>query len=186
MYNKCAMNKKLQISLKPQDVMILLKLVNYGQTKRPPYSELAESLSMSQSEVNAAVRRLQSAGLIQGKELNERPIPEAVAEFLIHGVKYMFPPVMGSISRGKPTSYAAEPLSERINPGDDPIPVWPDAGGNKKGIALYPLYPTAPRAAERDPELYETLALVDAIRSGRARERKLAEEELLKRLNKNK
>lgn len=163
--------------------MILLKFVNYGYMKRPPYSEIAESLSMSQSEVNASVRRLQAAGLIHGKELNERPISEAVAEFLIHGVKYMFPPVMGSISRGKPTSYAAEPLSGLINPGDDPIPVWPDASGEKKGIALYPLYNTVPQAAERDPKLYEALALVDAIRSGRARERKLAEQELLKRLN---
>lgn len=184
MYNVGGM-KKLQISLKPQDVMILLKLVNCGYTKRPPYSEIAESLSMSQSEVNAAVRRLQAAGLLHGKEFNERPISEAVAEFLIHGVKYMFPPVMGSISRGMPTSYAAEPLNKMINQGDDPIPVWPDANGSKKGIALYPFYNTAPRAAERDPELYESLALVDAIRSGRARERNLAEKELLKRLKKN-
>lgn len=176
------MKKKMQISLKPQDVVILLKLVNYRYVKRPPYSEIAESLGMSQSEVNASVRRLQAAGLLHGKELNERPIPEAVTEFLIHGVKYMFPPVMGSLSRGVPTSYAAEPLSDLINAGDDPIPVWPDAKGNKKGIAFYPLYGTVPAAAERDPSLYETLALVDAIRSGRARERKLAERELLKRL----
>lgn len=174
--------RKNQISLKPQDVVILLKLIGYGYIKRPPYSQIAKSLEMSQSEVNASVRRLQAAGLIHGKELNERPISEAVAEFLIHGVKYMFPPVMGSLSRGKPTSFAAAPLNELLNIGNDPIPVWPDANGNKKGIAFYPLYSTVPAASDRDQALYEALALVDAIRSGRARERKLAERELLKRI----
>jgi hypothetical protein len=39
-----------------------------------------------------------------------------------------------------------------------------------------------PDAARSDPKLYELLALVDAIRVGRARERKLAESELEKRL----
>ena len=49
-------------------------------------------------------------------------------------------------------------------------------------MALEPLYKTAPAAALRDPTLYELLALVDAIRDGRARERKIAEQELISRL----
>lgn len=36
-------------------------------------------------------------------------------------------------------------------------------------------------AARRDPALYELLALVDALRGGRARERKLAQDELARR-----
>ena len=39
---------------------------------------------------------------------------------------------------------------------------------------------TVPLAAMRDPLLYEKLALVDALRDGRSRERKLAEQELKK------
>jgi hypothetical protein len=39
-----------------------------------------------------------------------------------------------------------------------------------------------PEAALRDPALYEKLALVDALRDGRVRERKLAEQELKKLL----
>jgi hypothetical protein len=50
------------------------------------------------------------------------------------------------------------------------------------GIALEPLYKTVPEASLRDPSLYELLALVDAIRDGRARERKIAEKELINRL----
>jgi hypothetical protein len=38
------------------------------------------------------------------------------------------------------------------------------------------LYPSAPAAALRNPALYENLALFDALRTGRARERNLAEE----------
>jgi len=39
-----------------------------------------------------------------------------------------------------------------------------------------------PHAALRDPNLYQLLALVDAIRDGRARERNLAERDLVQRL----
>ena len=53
-----------------------------------------------------------------------------------------------------------------------------------RGIALAPLYKTVPIAAMRDPLLYEKLALVDALRDGRTRERKLAEQELKKLLRK--
>ena len=42
-------------------------------------------------------------------------------------------------------------------------------------MALIPLYPSAPMAALRSPDLYENLALFDAIRAGNARERALAE-----------
>jgi hypothetical protein len=49
-------------------------------------------------------------------------------------------------------------------------------------VGFAPLYKSAPMAALRDPVLYEFLALADAIRDGRARERNLAERELVKRL----
>jgi hypothetical protein len=39
-------------------------------------------------------------------------------------------------------------------------------------------------AALRDQGLYELLALCDALRNGRSRERKIAEQELIKRLRK--
>ena len=43
------------------------------------------------------------------------------------------------------------------------------------------LHKSAPAAA-KDPALYELLALIDAVRDGRVRERKLAEKELSTRL----
>ena len=179
-------------SLKPQDVLILLKLVGY-KDKRPPYSTIAADIGVSQSEINASVRRLQAAKLLHASRRergakhsdSELPILDAVKEFLIHGVKYSFPAAHGTMVRGMPTSYAAEPLASQIAIGDEPIPVWPDPKGTQKGLAMLPLYRSVPDAAKKDPKLYECLALVDAIRDGGARQRKLAEKELVKRLGKD-
>ena len=52
-----------------------------------------------------------------------------------------------------------------------------------RGYAFSPLYPSVPAAALQDSRLYELLALVDAIRDGRARERNLAAKELEARLD---
>ena len=62
------------------------------------------------------------------------------------------------------------------------MPVWPHKNGVVRGIALYPLYPSVPEAAGRNPALYELLALFDAVRGGNARERALAIDLLEKRL----
>jgi len=103
-------------------------------------------------------------------------------EFLIHGVKYVFVPEQGELTRGMPTAHAAAPMNKRIAASADPPPVWPDAKGNTRGIAFSPLYGVAPTAAQADPKLYELLVLVDAIRGGRAREREIAIKELKVRL----
>jgi hypothetical protein len=167
--------------LKPQDVMVALKLFSFGE-HRPAMSVIATELTISPSEVHAALKRLQLARLVHGKELRNRPNVAALEEFLLHGVKYAFPAERGSVTRGVPTSYAAPPLNSEIAPGDELPPVWPSRDGQVRGIALVPLYKTAPSAALRDERLYELLSLVDALRDGRARERKIAERELVKRL----
>jgi hypothetical protein len=60
--------------------------------------------------------------------------------------------------------------------------VWPDPTGEQRGISFHPLYPTAPAAAKRDRQLYELLALFDALRGGAARERQIASQLLSERL----
>jgi DNA-binding Lrp family transcriptional regulator len=169
------------MNLKPQDVVVALKLFSYPQ-QRPPFSVIAVDLGLSPSEVHGAMRRLQSARLIHGPEMQDKPNVSALEEFLIHGLKYAFPGQRGSVTRGIPTSYAASPLKTEIAPGDELPPVWPWHEGDTRGIALEPLYKSVPSAALRDPALYEFLAIVDAIRDGRARERKIAERELIKRI----
>lgn len=167
------------MTLKPQDIVILLKLVSLGD--RPwSYNVLAVELAMSPSEVHSGVKRAAAARLLDPQR--NVPILRALQEFLVHGVKYAFPPDRGPLTRGLPTAYAAPPLNTLIVLPDEPPPVWPAPEGKVRGYAFSPLYPSVPKAAAQDPALYELLALVDAIRDGRARERELAIKELTSRL----
>jgi hypothetical protein len=106
-----------------------------------------------------------------------------LVEFLVHGARYAFPAVRGPVTRGHSTGRAAPVLRERIVVGDDLPPVWPDPEGTARGESLSPLYGSASalRAIVADPELYAAVALVDAVRGGSARERKVASD-LLERM----
>jgi hypothetical protein len=167
--------------LKPLDIVVLLKL-SLVLDGRPTYLQMANELHLYPSEVYASIKRARASHLVQGPELKDRLNRSALLEFLLHGVRYAFPVSLGAATRGVPTSYAASPLKELIDPGDELPPVWPLAEGSVRGYALSPLHKNAPKAALEDPRLYELLALVDAMRDGRARERELAARELSRRL----
>jgi hypothetical protein len=169
------------MQLKPQDVIVALKLASSPEP-RPPYSLLASDLSMSPSKVFAAVQRVLHAGLLVRVGATERINRKALIEFLIHGVPYAFSADRGPLSRGIPTAHAAPPLNRQIIQDDEPPPVWPWPEGNVRGYEFSPLYKQEPAAALRDPKFYELLALVDALRGGRARERDIARKELTLRL----
>jgi hypothetical protein len=164
------------IMLKPQDIVVLLKLLTAGN-RRPTYAQLAVDLCMSPSEVHASIRRSRAARLVRGPELGDRVNARALEEFLVHGIKYAFPPEKGGMTRGIPTASAAEPLNRKMTQ-EEPVPVWPFEQGSKRGYAFLPLYRRAPQAALKDRELYQLLALVDALRDRSARERELAKREL--------
>ena len=161
--------------LKPQDVVVLLKLA-LQEDERWSYTSLAASLGMSPSEVHAAVRRAIRAGLMNAE--HRRPNRAALEELLVHGVKYVFAAERGGVTRGIPTAHAAPALAGEFVQDDELPPVWPDPEGTVRGETLEPLYPSVPRAVRGDDRLYAGLALVDALRIGRARERKVAAERL--------
>jgi hypothetical protein len=168
--------------LKPQDVVFLLKLVALG--KKPwSFNKLAIELSMSPSEIHAAAQRVVAATLAVKSGSDIWPNIRNLAEFLEHGIQYVFVPDRGAIERGMPTSYAAPPLDKNF-PNDNDVPiVWPDAEGKVRGEAFSPLYKSVPDAAKKDSKLYQLLALVDAIRGGRAREKEIAKKELRRMLD---
>jgi hypothetical protein len=166
--------------LKPQDIFIMLKLVGRDGSEWS-YPALSHELSMSASEVHAGVKRAVAARLM---DMHRKiPIKTNLLEFLIHGVKYAYPPDRGGLTRGMPTSYAAQPLRELIMQPDEPPPVWPDPQGQVRGYEFSPLYSSVPHACKADSKLYEVLALVDAIRDGRARERQIAIKEIQSRIS---
>ena len=171
-----------QIVLRPQDVVVLLRL-SLQSGAPPTYAALAQELSLTASEVHAGLERATIAQLAR-KDRRGRAsvVREALKLFVLHGARYAFPATRGEATRGMPTGYAAAPLADKIVQPNEPAPVWPHKNGQVRGVAFYPLYPTVPDAAARNPALYELLVLFDAIRGGSMRERALASQMLEQRL----
>lgn len=165
--------KTQQPTMRPQDIVILLKIIAYGN---PSWLQkpLANALHMSQSEISQSVVRSKLAGLLDpsGRRVNRL----ALIEFLQYGLRYTFPQQPGPIARGIPTAHSAYPLNQEIRSNEHYV--WPTAKGTIRGHSIIPLYPSVINAVQEDSKLYELLALADALRIGRTRERELALKEL--------
>ncbi|GAB3769730.1 hypothetical protein GCM10028818_06360 [Spirosoma horti] len=182
--------------MRPQDIPVLLKIsAQYNRSwsefnpsdkiRILPKSgrdllnkDIAAQLRISPSEVTESLARSAFAGLYDPE--SKRVMSRALFEFLEYGLKYVFPQQPGALTRGTPTAHSAKPLSALIQASEHYV--WPSADGTVRGQAIEPLYPTIVQAVENDSLLYEMLALIDAIRVGKAREVKLAVDELRQRL----
>lgn len=210
------------MQLKPQDFLVALKLVAWGD-QRWTYARLAQELGLSASEAHGAVKRGLLAGLLlqnrvapaqssgvgdaAGLSVQEpvgiyrvtrkrvrrtaqaqddvatadnpvRPHAHNLAEFALHGAKYAFPGVRLPLAVGVPTSHSAPAFAGVFAPGSTDF-VWPHPNGSVRGVGVEPLHPAVPFAAMQDAKLYELLALFDALRVGKARERGMALDRLL-------
>lgn len=208
------------MQLKPQDFLVALKLVAWGE-QRWTYARLAQELGISVSEAHACIKRGLQAGLLlpnresppppsdsngsgalgvqepvgiyrvtrkrvrrsglSGSDAPAdnpvRPHAHNLAEFALHGAKYAFPAVKLPLVVGVPTSHSAPAFAGMFAPGSTDF-VWPHPNGSVRGVGVEPLHPSVPFAAMQDAKLYEMLALFDALRVGRARERGMALERL--------
>jgi hypothetical protein len=179
-----------QASLKPQDVVVALKIAlaasnesSDGPSSTPSYAQLAKSLFMSASEAHAAVQRAIASKLLAQSSAGLVANRAAMQEFLLHGLMYSFPGVEGPITRGMPTGAAAPHLSALFDQTQSLAWVWPDAQGKVRGPSLCPLYPNVPAACRLDENLYRMLSALDALRAGAAREREIAQREVLRLLS---
>ena len=157
--------------LRPQDVALLLKLVAYPH-RAWLGKDLAQSLHLSASEVSEALARCRFSRLLAADPQAWHVQRHALLDFLCYGLPYAFAVQPGAPARGLATGASAPPLAQTFGP--EPAYVWPGALGSQWGIAVEPLYPQAPAAAQQDAQLYALLALTDALRLGRPREVKLA------------
>lgn len=209
------------MQLKPQDFLVALKLVAWGD-QRWTYARLAQELGLSASEAHACIKRGLQAGLLvqnyqaldsasaalavqeptaiyrvarqkrsrvaatssqvaQGSPATAdnpvRPHSKQLAEFALHGARYAFAADKTPSTIGVPTSHSAPAFAGVFAPGSEDY-VWPHPNGTVRGVGVEPLHPSVPFAAMQDARLYEMLALFDAIRVGRARERGMALERL--------
>ncbi|MBT3068140.1 hypothetical protein [Rhodoferax sp. U11-2br] len=204
------------MQLKPQDFLVALKLVAWGD-QRWTYARLALELGISVSEAHACIKRGLQAGLllpnrepppqpadvgrsttpgvqepaaiyrVTRKRARRSALPDSdapadnavrphahnLAEFALHGAKYAFPAVKLPLVVGVPTSHSAPAFADVFAPGSIDF-VWPHPNGTVRGVGLEPLHPSVPFAAMQDAKLYEMLALFDALRVGKARERGMA------------
>lgn len=165
--------------MRPQDIIILIKILSYkGEIWRN--IDIANFLNMSASEVSEALNRCKIARLIDSSKRQVNI--NSFIEFLIYGLKYVFPAEPGSIVKGVATAHSAYPISDRISAGSDENYVWPYAKGVNKGQAIDPLYKTVPAVVGKDNLFYEILVIIDTLRIGRTRERDIAIHELKTRL----
>lgn len=146
---------------------------------------LSSRTGLSKSEVSLALKRCIDSGLARQDLASGqvKPVQRNLLEFLVHGLKYVFPARLGPVARGVPTAFAAPVMAGKVMSAGDLIPVWPDGLGQHKGQSVEPLYKTVPQAARQDEALYDLLALVDGIRIGNAREAGIAAELLKERLS---
>lgn len=162
---------KKQIVTRPQDVLILLKIIScINHNKTWNIVSLTRDLFISQSEISESLSRSVYSNLISydKKEVQGN----ALFEFVVHGIKYAFPTRPGYLGIGIGTAHSAPPLSNSFRTEENYI--WEFAAGNMRGQVIEPLYKTVPKAVLLDNTLYELLALTDALRVGKAREKNIA------------
>ena len=160
--------------MRPQDIVVLLKILAYGKS---PWTlaEMSKALHISLSEVSNTLERNRIAGLINQSKRTVNIL--ALRDFLVYGLKYVFPPQIGTSVRGILTAHSASPIKDHITMGNDNY-VWPYYKGSKRGFSIAPLYEKIPKFVESDPQLYEYLVIVDTLRVGKTREIEIAIKEL--------
>lgn len=166
--------------VKPGDIFVLSGLL--AREGAWTYRELGNELNVPHPVVQRALSRAAEAGLYSE---SERAVHLAnFEEFALHALRFVAPASLGPIVPGIPAAWAAAPLSELIrSSGVEPPPVWPAAQGRVvRGQALDPLHPAAVDAAPERPQLSELLCLLDAIRAGDVRVRRVATDLLSERL----
>lgn len=163
--------------MRPQDVVVLLKVLIEEDGKWTQIS-LAKALFMSQSEISESLSRSKYARLLYDK--GRKVARQSFMNLLEYGIPFIFPQHPGNVVRGIPTAHSASPLKEEIL--SEEHYVWPYAKGHVRGHGIQPLYYSVIQAVELDPQLYEMLALIDALRVGRTREKNLALEILKRRI----
>lgn len=165
--------------VKASDVYVLSGLLAHDGDWS--YRSLAERLRVPHPVVQRALERAKGADLYSA-DRREVHLPH-LEEFALHALRFVAPARLGALAPGVPAAWAAEPMASAIrSSGDDPPPVWPYASGRVRGQAIEPLHSAAPEAVENWPELGEVLALLDSLRAGDTRVRKVAGDLLSKML----
>jgi hypothetical protein len=162
------------------DVVVLLGLLQRARGDWTVRS-LAKELALPSASVQRSLDRLAVTPVFDARR---RLVSLGACEELFdHALRYLAPATPEGETRGLATSWAAPPLSDHLALGNELPPVWSDPHGQVRGLELRPLHPAVVALARADSQMYELLALVDALRIGEARTRGLAVELLRARIH---
>lgn len=166
--------------IRPGDIYVLAGLLSHEGDWT--FRDLAAELRVPHPIVQRALARAAESGLYSDAQRTVH-LPH-FEEFALHALRFVAPASLGPIVPGVPAAWAAPPMSELIrSSGNEPPPVWPAAHGRVvRGQALEPLHEAAVEAAQARPEFAELLALLDSLRAGDLRVRRVAGGELKKML----
>ncbi len=135
--------------MKSRDILLLLKLISLqhhenqlnGIKNLSSQPELWQSRNMPEGEVlkqqgSITIKRCTDIGL--AKKDRKYGVPrtnkKSLLEFIIYGIKYVFPARMGELTRGIATSFSAPMLNDKLFSSGELIPVWPDERAKSKGL----------------------------------------------------
>ena len=167
--------KNKQIVIEPKDFIVVMEMAVSSMATPWTYLTMAGVLGLSPSQVHGSVGRLLSSGLLNGRGLRAKVNRQALADFVIFGARYAYPPMLGQPARGLPTGASSELFVPALASGSESSQmVWPYPRGQARGVSLAPIHPCVPEASLRDPALHEALVYFDALRAGGAREREVA------------
>ncbi|MFI5010363.1 MAG: hypothetical protein ACHQDY_08835 [Solirubrobacterales bacterium] len=165
--------------LRPVDIVVLLELMRHSAGDWTVRS-LAEELHLPSASTQRSLERL---GATPAYDSSRRRVSlSGCTELFEHALRFIAPVLRGGETRGLATAWAVPPLSQHLAPVDELPPVWPDPLGEQRGLEVQPLHPAVVPLARADPEMYEQLALIDALRAGDARTRGLAADLLRERI----
>ena len=161
--------------LKAQDLIcaLVIRLVPQAWS----YSSLSAITGLSTSQSHLSCKRLGEAKLLRQDPGAAWQVPaDNLAEFLAHGVPYVFPARMGEATRGIPTAHSAPFVANAFAVGEATALVWPTMDGEVKGNSLEPLHPSQLRCLAKlskpaGEPVYRALVCVDLLRIGQSRER---------------
>lgn len=159
--------------LQPADIYVLAGLVAHGDEEDWTLRGLAGKLLIDHTLIHRGLKRAEEVDLYL-PSVRRVNLPN-LEELLVHAGRFVAPARLGPIVPGVRAAWAAEPMSRlvRESPGDPP-PVWPHAQGSVRGQALEPLHPAAVGAAAEHPDLGELLSVIDSLRAGDLRVRRVA------------
>jgi hypothetical protein len=175
--------------MKPQDSLIALKYkallspnllsgVVPSSASSISYRELSSLIGVSVGEISKAIKRLEASKLLiltnGGVMVNKNNL----AEWIIHGAKYIFPEVKAGFGRGMPTAWNCKFISSDIVP-PQPGLAWKSGFPDQDDIQaelIMPVHSSVPLAASRDPIVHKAFSLLDILRTGSPRESNVAKD----------